>query len=105
MISSLKKINPVIANEVNEAMFLGETARPDSGGKILKRFGLANASKWITHDGLDQVERSHGSLTVDFDPVAKVFPKFRVENGFSTLSFQSQVLSGAFPKLKVPLPI
>ena len=98
MISSLKKIDTVVANEVNEAMFLGKTTRPDSGGEIFEWFGFANACKWIAHDGLDQVERTHGGLTVDFDPVAKVFPKFRLEDSFSPLTLQGQVPSGALPK-------
>jgi hypothetical protein len=100
VISSLKKIDPVVANEVYKAMLLGKTTRPDAGGEIFERFGFANACKGITHDGLDQVERTHGGLKVDFDPVAEVFPELRLEYSFSTLYFQGQVPSGVFPELK-----
>ena len=100
MIPRLKKIDSVVANEVYKAMLLGKTTRPDAGGEIFKRFGFANACKGIADDGLDQVERTHGSLTVDFDPVAEVFPELWLEDSFSTLNFQGQVPSGVLPKLK-----
>ena len=53
VISSLKEIDPVVANEVNEAMFLGKTTRPDAGREIFEWFRFANTSKWITHYGLN----------------------------------------------------
>lgn len=100
VIPNLKKIDPVVANEVYKAMLLGKTTGPYAGGEIFKRFGFANTCKGVTHNGLDQVERTHGGLAVDFDPVAEVFPELRLEDSFSMLYFQDQVPSGAFPKLK-----
>jgi len=101
VIPSLKKIDSVVAKEVYKAMFLGKTTRPDAGGEIFERFRFANACKGIADDSLDQVERPHGSFPVGFDPVAEVFPEFRLEDSFSTLNFQDQVPSGVFQKLKV----
>ena len=101
MIAGLKKIDSVVANEVYQAMLLGKTARPDARGEIFKWFRFANACKGIAHDSLDQVERTHGNLSVGFDPVAEVFPELRLEDSFSTLIFQDQVPFGVFPKLKV----
>jgi hypothetical protein len=75
VIPSLKKIDSVVVNEVNQAMLLSKTTRPDAGGEIFERFRFANACKGIAHDGLDQVKRTHCNLTVDFDPVAEVFPE------------------------------
>jgi len=48
----------------------------------------------FAHDGLDQVEGTHGRLTVAFDPVAEVFPELRLEDSFSTFTFQGQVRYG-----------
>jgi hypothetical protein len=100
VIPSLKKIDSVVANEVYKAMFLGKTSRPDTWGKIFEWFRFANASKWIAHDSLDQVELTQGSLSVGFGPVAEVFTELWLEDSFSTLYFQDQVPSGVFPKLK-----
>ena len=101
MITRLKKIDSVVANEVYKAMFLGKTTRPDAGGEIFEWFRFANACKGIAHDSLDQVERTQGSLSVGFDPVTEVFPELWLEDSFSMLNFQDQVPSGVFPKLKV----
>jgi hypothetical protein len=49
----LKKIDPVVANEVYEAMLLGQTTRPDAGEEIFERFGFADVCKGIAHDGFD----------------------------------------------------
>ena len=65
MIPGLETIDPVVANEVYEAMLLGETSRPDAGREIFERFRLADAGEGLAHDGLDQVERTHGGLTTD----------------------------------------
>ena len=100
MIPGLKKIDPVVADEVYEAVLLGKTTRPDAGAEVFERFRSADAGEGVTHDGLNQVERTHGGFAVDFDPVAEVFPELRLEDSFSTLAFQGQVPCGAFPKLK-----
>ncbi len=100
MITSLKEIDPVIANQVYDAMLLGKTTGPDAGGKIFERFGFANACKGIAHDCLDQIECPQGRFSFGFDPIAEVFPKLRLEDGFSPLTFQGLVPSETFPQKK-----
>ena len=87
VIPCLKKIDPDVANEVYKAMLLGKATRPDAGGEILEWFRFANACKGIAHDGLDKVECTQGSLAIDFDPVAEVFPELRLEDSFSNAYF------------------
>ena len=100
MITSLKEIDPVVANQVYDAMLLGKATGPDAGGEIFERFRLANAGKGIAHDCLDQLECPHGRLSFGFDPIAEVVPKLRLEDGFSPLTFQGRALSGTFPQKK-----
>ena len=95
MITSLKEIDPVVANQVDEAMLLGKTAGPYAGGEIFERFRLANTCKGIAQDGLNQIERPQGSLTVDFDPVAEVFPN----SGWNTASLRLLLKAKFFPEL------
>ncbi len=83
-------------------MFLGETTGPDARGEIFKRFRLTYTRKGVAHNRLDKVYCAQGNLAIDFDPVTEVFPKLRLEDSFSTLNFQDQVLCGVFPKLKAP---
>lgn len=100
VITSLKEIDPVVANQVYESMFLGQATGPGAGGKIFKRFRFANTCKRIAPDGFDQLECTQGCLAVDFDPITEVFPELGLEDSFSLLTFQDQVLSGDFPKKK-----
>ena len=90
MIPGLEEVDTVVADEVNEAVFLGETARPDTGGEILERFRLADAAEGIAHDRFDQVEGAQGHLSVGFDPVVQVVTEFRLENGLATFTPQGR---------------
>jgi hypothetical protein len=46
---------------------------------MLKRFRLSDASEWIAHDCLDEVEGAQRYLPIRFDPVAQVLSEFWVE--------------------------
>jgi hypothetical protein len=50
---------------------------------VSEGFGLANPGKWIAKNGLDQVSDPERDLAIGLDPVAKVFPKLRLEDGGS----------------------
>lgn len=96
MIPPLQKIDAVIADEIDNPMFLGETAGPKAGGKILERFRLADADEGITHDGLDQVEGTERHLAVSLDPVAQIVTELRLENGLAEFTFQCRFPGGGF---------
>jgi hypothetical protein len=83
MIPGLEEIYSVIANEVYEPMFLGKAAGPDARREIFERFRLANSLEWVAYNRLDKVECAQGNLSIDFDPVAEVFPELRLEDGVS----------------------
>lgn len=44
VVARLKKIYPVITDQVNDTVFLGETAGPDAGGEVLQRLRQIYAS-------------------------------------------------------------
>lgn len=103
MIPTLEKIDPVIADEVDNAMFLGEAAGPDAGGEILEGFGFADAGEGIAHDGLYQVEGAERHLAVSLDPVAQVVTELRLEDGLAVFTSQCRFPGGAFlPKTVRP---
>lgn len=52
MIPRLQEIDTVVADEVDQAVFLGEAAGPDAGGEIFEGFRLTDAGEGVAHDGL-----------------------------------------------------
>ena len=94
MITGLEEIDPVVTDEINKTVFLGETAGPDAGGKEFKRFGLANAGEGVTHDRLDQVEGPERHLPVGFNPVAQIVQELRLEDGLAEFIFQDRYSCG-----------
>ena len=68
VVSSLKKVDSIIADQIDDAMFLRQTPRPSSRQRILQRFGLSDSSKGIGHDRFDQVEGPQGNFPFGFDP-------------------------------------
>jgi hypothetical protein len=69
MVTSLYEINPVMPDNVNESMFLGNSSRPDARPDKFERFGFANALKRVSHDGFDQLKNTKSSLPVRLYPV------------------------------------
>lgn len=95
MIPTLEKIDPVIADKIDNAMFLGEAAGPDARGEILEWLRLADAGEGIAHDGLYQVEGAERHLAVSFDPVAQVVTELRLEDGLAVFTSQDLFPAGA----------
>lgn len=54
MKSSLQEIDAVIGDEIDEAMFKGDSARPDIFAKMFLRLGLPQSIEWRPHDGLNR---------------------------------------------------
>lgn len=80
VISRLQKINTVVPDKIDDAMFLCQAPRPTAWSKILKWFRLANAFKRFPQNCLDQFESAQGKLSIGFNPVAQVFDEFGLEN-------------------------
>jgi hypothetical protein len=53
MVTRLQKINSILADQVNDAMFLREAARPSTGRKMLQRLRLSDAGKRLSQNGFN----------------------------------------------------
>lgn len=80
MITSLQEVDAIIADLVDNAMFLRQTPGPCACGKVLKWFGFADAAEWIAQDGFDQVEGAQRNLSIRFHTMAQVFAELWVKN-------------------------
>ena len=93
MIAGLQEIDAVIFYEINQPMFLGQPPRPDTGSQVFQRLGFAFPFERISHDGLDQGQRSQGCLPVVLNPPADVFSEFAVKYGIPSRGFSGRLLT------------
>jgi hypothetical protein len=68
MVSHLEELDAVVLHEINDSVRLGETARPRGGSEVSERLGLANASKRIAQNRLDELEHPDGYPPIRFYP-------------------------------------
>jgi hypothetical protein len=83
MIAGLEKVYPIIAHQIDEPMFLGESPRPYAGALIFQRFRFAKTSKGVTHNRFNQFKGAEGNFSLGFDPIAEVFSKFWLKDGIA----------------------
>jgi len=83
MISGLNEINAIMADHIDQAVFLGDAPGPDIRAEELEGFGLTDALKRVTHDRFDQLENPKSCFPVGFHPVFQILPEFRLENRLS----------------------
>ena len=81
VVTGLEKVDPIILNEVNDSVFLGKSARPCFGGKILKRFRLTYAGERITHNGFHQFECTQRNLPICSNPILQVLAELFLKYG------------------------
>src|SRR5213593_4564683 len=86
MIACLQEVDPVRADEIDDAMFLRQAAGPGSRGEELQRLRPPDPGKGLAHDGLDQIERPERDLAVRIDPVPKILAELWVKDGESSTS-------------------
>lgn len=82
MISRLQKGDAPLGDVIDDAVFLGEPARPHIGSKALQGLGLAESMKWVPDDGFNQAHKTKGRFSVVGNPPNQIFPENDIENGF-----------------------
>ncbi len=50
MIAGLQKVDTIVLDQINEAVFFGQSAGPRSRSQISEGFRLTDASKGVAHD-------------------------------------------------------
>ena len=58
VVAPLEIIHAVGADEVHDAVFLSQAARPEAWTEVLERLGLADPGKWLPKHRLDNRKRS-----------------------------------------------
>ncbi len=81
VVPGLQEVNAVIADQVDDAMFLREAPGPGASSNKLEGFRLADAAEGIAHDGFDEVESAQCDPSIGVHPEPEIFAKLGVEDG------------------------
>jgi len=80
MESRLQELDSITPDEVHEAVFASESARPGACEVVLQRFGLAESCEGFAKYGFDEFQRADGDVSVLSDPIEQVFAELRMED-------------------------
>jgi len=69
MVASLQEVAALFFDEVDEAMFLRDSARPYARTEAFQRLRFAFASERIAYHGFDQAKDPQSNLSILLDPV------------------------------------
>lgn len=85
MIPGLEKVDPVVRDEVDHAMFLGQASRPGAGKDMFQGLGLPDPREWLSQNRLDELEQAQGDLSIVLDPELQILTKLRMKDGLTPL--------------------
>jgi len=83
VVSGQQEVDPLLADEVDQSMFLGDATRPAAGEVELQRFRLSDAAGRIAERALDEIEDTQSDLAIGAHPVAEVVEELGLEDGLS----------------------
>ena len=81
MVSGLEEFDAGLGNLIDQAVLLGDAARPAAGESISKWLGLARTVKRVAQCRFDQIEGFDGDVTVRPDPELQIRTEFGMKNG------------------------
>ena len=80
VVAGLDKVDSIVADDIDEAMLLGEPPGPDIGAQILEWFGFADPAERLAHDGFDEGKNSESCAPISLDPIAQVVAKLGLKH-------------------------
>jgi hypothetical protein len=80
VVSRLCEEDAVVFDLIDEAVFLGDAAGPDSRAEVAEGFGFADAGEWIAANGFDEFEDAEGGFAIRVYPVGEVIEEVPVED-------------------------
>ena len=83
MIPCLEKVDSLLADAVDQAVFLRDSPRPAAGENELQGFWFANSGKRVSHDIFHEFKDSYRYFPVCLDPISQVLPELRMEERFA----------------------
>jgi hypothetical protein len=97
MIPGLQKINPIVRDEVNDPMLLGQAARPGPRENVLQGLGLPDPRERLSQKRLDELEQAQGDLSIVLNPELQILTKLRMKDGLTPLRHREESAWSAFP--------
>lgn len=75
VVTTLKEADLAIFDGINEAISVGDTARPGASLPRFERLRLADPNKGITQHCIYEIEDPERDLRIGFDPPAEIIEK------------------------------
>ena len=106
MIARLGEEDAIILHLIDQAVFLSDSPRPDTGSQVAQWFGFADAMEWIAANGIYQFQNTQGGFPIRSDPAPQILEKIAVENQTPRLRFHAiPVLAAKASKVScLPFP-
>lgn len=82
MIPRLNKIHALMSDDIDQAMFLRDSAGPNARAEKLDRFRLADSLKGVQHDRFNQLKNAQRRLPIRLHPISQILPELRLKYGF-----------------------
>jgi len=80
VVAGLQEFDSVVVYEVNDPMFLGQTARPGAAASVFQGLRHSDAVKWVANDCLYEIQGPERKPPIGSNPVSKVVPKFWMDD-------------------------
>ena len=84
MVAGLEEVDAIVSDEVDEPVFLGQTAGPDVGAEVPKGFRLSEPRERVGHDDFYKMKDFESDSSVVLDPVTKVFSELVLKDAVPT---------------------
>lgn len=75
VIPSLKEIDAIVRDDVDDPVLLGQASRPDVRAQMPEGLRFPEPGERVRHDRFDERGDPESDASIVFDPVTKVFPE------------------------------
>ena len=93
VVTCLKEVDSIVADQVHEPMLLREATRPSPCEEIFQRFWLTDSVKGISHDRIHQIQRSRRNSAVALNPEQQILTELWMKDGIALSSRTSRPFS------------
>ena len=80
MITCLEEVDLAVRNEVNNAVFECQPARPGSCQPVFQRFGFSDSKERFAQHRFNKIQCPDRNPPILLDPEAQILNKLRMEN-------------------------
>lgn len=101
MITRLQEVHPAVGDQVNKAVFLSQSARPNSPQHVLQRLWFAYSNERVAHYSFNKVKRPERNPSILVQPKAKILDELRLKHS-KALRLEQTLALTLFSQAQLP---